>query len=64
MTRHLWIPLLAAAVVSAADLHAPAADAAKPPALFARGNLIAWCVVPFDAKGRGPRERAGMLKGH
>ncbi|HUF61695.1 MAG TPA: TIM barrel protein [Verrucomicrobiales bacterium] len=28
---------------------------------FARGNLVAWCVVPFDAKKRGPEERAAML---
>jgi sugar phosphate isomerase/epimerase len=30
--------------------------------LFARDNLVAWCVVPFDAKKRGPEERVGMLK--
>ncbi len=29
--------------------------------LFARTNLAAWCVVPFDAKKRGPVERAEML---
>ncbi len=31
-------------------------------ALFDRTNLVAWCVVPFDAKKRGPEERAEMLK--
>jgi sugar phosphate isomerase/epimerase len=30
--------------------------------LFSRGNLIAWCIVPFDAKKRGPEERAAMLE--
>jgi hypothetical protein len=30
--------------------------------LFARSNLMAWCVVPFDSLERGPRERAAMLK--
>lgn len=30
--------------------------------LFAKDNLIAWCIVPFDAKKRGPEERAEMLK--
>ena len=30
--------------------------------LFAKGNLVAWCIVPFDAKKRGPEERAQMLK--
>jgi sugar phosphate isomerase/epimerase len=30
-------------------------------ALFERTNLVAWCIVPFDAKKRGPEERAQML---
>jgi putative heme-binding domain-containing protein len=29
---------------------------------FARDNLVAWCIVPFDAKKRGPEERAAMLQ--
>lgn len=29
--------------------------------LLARDNLVAWCVVPFDASKRGPAERAAML---
>lgn len=53
---------------------APASDAptetsksvptAKPSAsdLFDRDNLVAWCVVPFDSKKRGPEERAEMLR--
>lgn len=39
--------------------------AAKPPArpeIFARANLVAWCIVPFDGKNRGPAERAAMIK--
>ena len=35
---------------------------AKAPPLFARENLVAWCIVPFDAKKRGPEERAAMLE--
>lgn len=31
-------------------------------ALFAPENLMAWCIVPFDAKKRGPEERAEMLQ--
>jgi sugar phosphate isomerase/epimerase len=39
-----------------------AAPAADPPAdPFRQDNLVAWCVVPFDAKNRSPAERAGML---
>ena len=29
---------------------------------FAKDKLIAWCIVPFDAKQRGPAARAAMLK--
>jgi sugar phosphate isomerase/epimerase len=29
--------------------------------IYARENLIAWCIVPFDVKNRGPVERAEML---
>lgn len=27
-----------------------------------RERLVAWCIVPFDAKNRGPAERAEMVK--
>jgi putative heme-binding domain-containing protein len=30
--------------------------------LFARDNLVAWCIVPFDSKKRGPEDRAAMLQ--
>ena len=30
--------------------------------LLDRSNLIAWCIVPFDAKHRNPEERAEMLR--
>lgn len=33
-----------------------------PASLFDVANLTAWCVVPFDAKKRGPEERAAMLE--
>lgn len=46
------------AVVAAARLCAGAAEAD----LLARSNLAAWCIVPFDAKKRGPEERAAMLE--
>lgn len=29
---------------------------------FARDNLVAWCIVPFDSRKRGPEERAEMLR--
>lgn len=30
--------------------------------VFRDSNLVAWCIVPFDAKQRGPAARAEMLK--
>jgi sugar phosphate isomerase/epimerase len=38
-----------------------AALAAPPADLFARENLVAWCVVPFDGQKRSPEQRAEML---
>lgn len=29
---------------------------------FHKDNLVAWCIVPFDAMKRSPEERAAMLK--
>lgn len=40
----------------------PLMAASAPPPLFTRSNLVAWCIVPFDAKKRGPEERAAMLE--
>src|SRR5947208_2129378 len=37
-------------------------QSARRGSLFARGNLVAWCIVPFDSKKRGPEERAAMLE--
>jgi len=34
---------------------------AAAPDVFARENLVAWCIVPFDSAKRGPEERAEML---
>lgn len=30
--------------------------------LFRRGNLVAWCIVPFDDEARSPADRAAMMK--
>lgn len=36
-------------------------ETATPAGLWDHPNLYAWCAVPFDAKKRGPEERAEML---
>ena len=40
----------------------PPARADKPADIFAHDNLVAWCIVPFDAKKRTPAERVEMLQ--
>ena len=58
---HILRPLL----LALACIATPAASAFAQPIpdyqLFARTNLVAWCIVPFDAKQRGPAERAEMV---
>jgi sugar phosphate isomerase/epimerase len=41
---------------------ASAQSFAETPANLKDDRLIAWCIVPFDAKNRGPAERAEMVK--
>jgi sugar phosphate isomerase/epimerase len=52
------------AVVAAtlATVGAFSADKPLQKSIFAKDNLVAWCIVPFDAVNRGPVERAQMLK--
>lgn len=50
------------AILTAILLAVPAAAQTKDTALFARGNLVAWCIVPFDSKNRTPSERTAMVK--
>ena len=52
------LPLLILTLIALAQIPAGATD---PNELFAPENLHAWCAVPFDAKMRGPEERAAML---
>jgi len=63
MTRRT---ILASTLALTAGAHLPqgadAADKGSGRRLFAPENLVAWCIVPFDAKMRGPEERAEMLQ--
>lgn len=36
--------------------------AARAEKLFAKENLVPWCIVPFDAVKRGPEQRVAMLR--
>lgn len=53
-SRFFFLLLFAAAPVSAEDTAIPEN--------FRRENLVAWCIVPFDAKRRDAGARAEMLK--
>src|SRR5258708_17227309 len=46
-----WLPTFGAA-----------SSVGQEPKVFARTNLVAWCIVPFDSKNRSPAERAAMVK--
>jgi sugar phosphate isomerase/epimerase len=48
------------AAAHADDKKSTAAEAAAK--LYSRDNLVAWCIVPFDSKKRGPVERVAMLE--
>ena len=41
---------------------ARAAEPISNRGVFDKSNLVAWCIVPFDAKKRTPEERAEMLE--
>lgn len=38
-----------------------AGEGDEPVSVFAKDNLVAWCIVPFDANKRSPEARAEML---
>jgi sugar phosphate isomerase/epimerase len=50
-----WLPAAAANPV-------PMPHALQGPDIFARENLVAWCIVPFDSQKRGPQQRVEMLQ--
>lgn len=64
--RSKRFPLLFLSVTSVAITLALSAvhggESPRDDGIFAKDNLVAWCIVPFDAKKRGPAERAEMLK--
>jgi sugar phosphate isomerase/epimerase len=65
LPRHWCVPSfprLRSAVVGLLLLLATPLMARAAADLFAPTNLVAWCVVPFDIKKRGPEERAEMLQ--
>jgi hypothetical protein len=58
------MPRLPSLVVALLALAASSsyAGTAAPADLWSRENLVAWCIVPFDAQKRGPEARADLLQ--
>ena len=52
--RCAWLPLLTVLIV-------PIVAKPEVAKVWERDNLVAWCIVPFDANKRGPAERAEMV---
>lgn len=61
--RSGWLLLLIALAMHRCLLLSATFASERPQknAIFGRDNLVAWCIVPFDAKRRTPEERAAML---
>src|SRR5580765_6497736 len=62
MARSFVCAVLSILILSPFDLRATAQQQERVEKLFAQDNLVAWCIVPFDTKKRGPEERAEMLQ--
>lgn len=62
-TSQLWRSVLVSWLTWQACALSPHAAEPDQPAIepFQSDNLVAWCIVPFDAKKRGPKERVEML---
>ncbi|MBC8002997.1 MAG: pyrrolo-quinoline quinone, partial [Opitutaceae bacterium] len=59
LSRQLPIAAFAALILTMLPAHAGAAETYS---IYSRSNLVAWCIVPFDAKKRGPEDRAAMME--
>ena len=56
------IPVVGACLAIGVALATHSLHAQEGRSVFRKDNLVAWCIVPFDAKQRGPQERAEMLQ--
>jgi hypothetical protein len=61
MRLFVLVPALIVALSAALLQGAEPTEAVAAQSVFAKDNLVAWCIVPFDAKNRSPQERAEML---
>lgn len=60
--RLVLVSLVCASWMNSGFAQAPdAGDGGAGDGVFARENLLAWCIVPFDDRNRSPQERCEML---
>jgi len=62
MIRIINLQILVGALILSLGCSDADKDPSEPHDLFRKDNLVAWCIVPFDAKERSPEERAAMLE--
>jgi len=58
---HRWVNILSILLCASGASAQMSWGAEDAPDIFARENLVAWCIVPFDGQERGSAERAKML---
>ncbi len=63
MKRACSFVIVVLLVITSVCLTALADEPAAAADNFNRDRLVAWCIVPFDAKQRGPEARAIMVQG-
>lgn len=63
LQRTLAVSVTVCCVSAAAVQSVTAAETPADAENFHRDRLVAWCIVPFDAKQRGPAARAEMVAG-
>jgi len=61
-SRQIFLSAIILAAVVRCTASAEVSKVEVGEGLFAQTNLVAWCIVPFDAKKRSPEERAAMLE--
>src|SRR3954464_3528787 len=58
----ILLGILVAPLTYGAPATQPTTQRTSGSRIFARENLVAWCIVPFDSKKRSPEDRAAMLE--
>lgn len=62
LPKRLFSLVLLIGAINVGSSNLPAARGVEVPDIFQKDNLVAWCIVPFDASKRSPAERAEMIK--